>query len=344
MKPIVRVRYVNFFKGFDDALCMSHVFMELADEYQFVFDGVPDIVLIGCYSQEPIGETRAIKVGYYTENLAPDLVNCDYFFGCEYAELVGHPRYCKRVFGPAAIHSFDGCADPHLALAAKTEFCSFIYSHRVGYRERFFQALNGYRPVRAPGKSMNNCSDLAARTEGDWHAAKRSYLQKFKFTIAFENSRRAGYVTEKLFDAFDADTIPIYWGDPNLETIVNKDAVVWIDGDWEREVLPWLQLPETREPFRPYLRTPTLTNKFAGRFNSFAQYLRDRWPYSRGFTAIEEIRYLDNDDDAYRRKLAQPRARRDEILKIRADYLASWRKIISQSLDRSDAGPHLANT
>jgi hypothetical protein len=335
MKPVVRMAWVNFFPGFSDAQCRSHVLMELTDEYEFVFEGEPDILLINCYSQQPLGETRAIKVGYFTENLAPDLINCDYFFGCEYTPLFGHPRYCKRVFGPLTVLTFDGCADPEAILAQKTEFCNFIYSTRIGYRERFYRALTCYRPVRSPGNSMNNCSDLLARTDADWQAAKTAYLRKFKFTIAFENSRRPGYATEKLFDAFAADTVPIYWGDPALDTIVNKEAVVFVDGDWEHDVLPWLSLPEWREPFRPFVRMPTLANKIAGRMNNLARKLRDRWPYTKGFTeAIEEVCDLDNDDNAYCRKLTQPRVKHDAIIHLREEYFAFWRKIICHALGR----------
>jgi hypothetical protein len=312
--------------------------MDLAEEFEFIFEGEPDILLVNCYGQRAVDETDAIKVGYYTENIAPDLINFDYFFGCEYTPLIGSPLYCKRVYGPLTVHTFDGCADPKAVLAEKTEFCNFIYSHRVGHRERFYRELSSYRPIRAPGGSMNNCSDLAARADQDWHAAKRAYLRKFKFTIAFENSRRAGYATEKLFDAFAADTVPIYWGDPALDMIVNRDAVVWVDGDWERDVVPWLHLPETREQFRPYSRTRTLPNKLAGRFNDFVARLRDKLPYSQGFAAaIEKIRHLDNDDQAYCRKLAQPRAKRNEIASIRKNYFAFWRKIVAEALSRRGA-------
>lgn len=335
MKPVVRLRWVNFFPGFDDARCLSRVLMDLTDEFTFVFEGEPDILLINCYSQAPVGETSAVKVGYYTENLPPDLVHCDYFFGCEYTPLVGRSRYCKRVYGPSSALAIDGCADPEAALRSKSEFCNFIYSSADAHRERFFRALSRYRPIKAPGAAMNNCADLAPRADNDWHAAKQAYLRKFKFTIAFENSRRAGYVTEKLYDAFAADTVPIYWGDPALDTIVDKNAVIWVDGDWERDVLPWLHLPERREPFRPLLRTPTLANKIAGRLNDLAWRLRARWPYSKGFTAaMEEVRALDNDDAAYCRKLAQPRVKRAAVAAIRSHYFAFWRKIIAEALAR----------
>ena len=46
-----------------------------------------------------------------------------------------------------------GRTNPEAALK-KTEFCNFIYSHRVRHRERFCQALSRYKPVRAPGKWM----------------------------------------------------------------------------------------------------------------------------------------------------------------------------------------------
>ena len=285
MKPVVRIRHVNFFPGFSDALCRTHVLMDLTDEFEFVFEGEPDILLVNCYGQRAFGETGAIKVGYYTENIAPDLTNFDYFFGCEYTHLIESPRYCKRVYGPLAVHTFNGCDDPEAALAEKTEFCNFIYSHRIGYRERFYRDLSEYRPIRAPGRSMNNCLDLAARTAEDWHTAKRAYLRKFKFTMAFENSRRAGYATEKLFDAFAADTVPIYWGDPALDEIVNKEAVVWVDGDWEH-VVPWLRLRERREPRRPYQRIPTLANKAAGRFNDFVDWLRDKLPIRKALPQL----------------------------------------------------------
>jgi len=99
---------------------------------------------------------------------------------------------------------------------------------------------------------MHNCSDLSARTNKDWREEKLDYLRLFKFTVAFENSRRIGYLTEKLYDALRADTVPIYWGDPCLDTIVNREAVVVVDGDWDKDVWGSVRFPEKREPFRPY--------------------------------------------------------------------------------------------
>lgn len=338
MKPVIKLRYINFFGGFDDEQCRKHVLMDLCDEFEFVFSDPPDIVLVGCYGQQTLPPCNALKIGYYTENLAPDLANFDYFFGCEYTELINDPRYCKRIHGPQPIDLFAGCADPEAALREKTEFCNFIYSSRVPFRERFFKELVRHRPVAAPGRSMNNCSDLSSRTSEKWDEDKARYLRKFKFTIAFENSRRIGYATEKLYEALRADTVPIYWGDPFVAKIANPAALIIVDSDWQRDVLPWLQLPERRVPYHPYSREPSLINKACGRTNDIFRWLRARVPYRRGFAAaIEEVIELDRDDEAYKRKLAAPKLN-SGLIEMRRHYFEFWRKILRR------VSPDHANT
>lgn len=339
MKPVVRIRWVNFFDGFSDEMCRSHVLMDLCDEFTFVFDEDADVLLVGCYSQSPLPDSKAVKVGYYTENIAPDLTNFDYFFGCEYTNVVRSPKYCKRVFGPLAPGAFDICSDPEAVLRNKTRFCNFIYRVRLPFRERFCAELSRqYKQVSAPGISMNNCSDLGSRSSDAWQTDKIEYLRAFKFTIAFENSRRIGYTSEKLYDALAADTVPVYWGDPRVDAVVNPDALVVVDADWDEDVLPWLRLSEKRVPFRPFLREPSVTNKIRGRANDLSRWLRARVPYKKGFeSAIEQIRHLDNDDKAYMTKLAQPRLK-PEVLKIRREYFEFWRSIIRAALVKPEAG------
>ena len=305
--------------------------MDLCDEFDFVFCDTPDILLLGCYGQQEITTCDAVKVGYYTENLPPDLVNFDFFFGCEYSQCVNNPRYCKRIFGPLQADLFGGCSDAELAFRSKSRFCNFVYSTRVPYRERFFNALSSYRPISAPGKSKHNCSDLSGRGSANWREEKLNYLRSFKFTVAFENSRRVGYLTEKLYDALHADTVPIYWGDPCLDVILNREALIVVDGDWERDVLSSLRFPEKREPFRPYFREPSLINKVCGRSNDLIDWLCARIPYNKGFAAaIDQVIALDQDDNAYKEKLSQPRLK-PHVRTMRDEYFDFWRKIIKHA-------------
>ena len=43
----------------------------------------------------------------------------------------------------------------------------------------------------------------------------------------FENARDIpGYITEKLFDCLFAGCVPIYWGEPNIQSIVPKECFI----------------------------------------------------------------------------------------------------------------------
>lgn len=55
---------------------------------------------------------------------------------------------------------------------------------------------------------------------------KLRFENNHKFSICFENSNHPGYMTEKIVEAFAARTIPIYWGDPLVTEVFNKDAFV----------------------------------------------------------------------------------------------------------------------
>lgn len=56
--------------------------------------------------------------------------------------------------------------------------------------------------------------------------AKLEYLQKYKFSIVFENTVFPGYLTEKIFDCFFAGAIPIYLGDPKIEEKIPSDCFI----------------------------------------------------------------------------------------------------------------------
>ena len=47
------------------------------------------------------------------------------------------------------------------------------------------------------------------------------YAEKLGIKIAFENTKFPGYVTEKIIEAWASGTIPIYYGDPEIEKYFN---------------------------------------------------------------------------------------------------------------------------
>ena len=58
-------------------------------------------------------------------------------------------------------------------------------------------------------------------------ANKIEVLKNFRFCICYENMQgKKGYVTEKIFDAFAAGCVPVYWGASNIEKYVPADCFI----------------------------------------------------------------------------------------------------------------------
>ena len=56
---------------------------------------------------------------------------------------------------------------------------------------------------------------------------KLGTFSHYKFCLCYENNGDAnGYVTEKIFDALNAGTVPIYLGAPNIEEYVDADTFI----------------------------------------------------------------------------------------------------------------------
>jgi hypothetical protein len=125
---------------------------------------------------------------------------------------------------------------------SKTKFCAIVARHDSGgIRAEIVDAVASIGPVDSAGSWRNN-DDSLARDFGD---DKIAYLGRYRFTICPENTQGEGYVTEKLFQAFEAGCIPIYNGysdDPEPE-VIDKDALIfWKEGEGNLEALRKIRL------------------------------------------------------------------------------------------------------
>ncbi len=115
----------------------------------------------------------------------------------------------------------------------KKIFGTLISRHdRGGQRKIILQALEKYNRVACPGKFRNNTQLI-----GPSHNEKKQYISRSIYNICPENSIYEGYTTEKIFQALEAGTIPLYWGHdlPEKELInINKYCFCPIDN---RELL-----------------------------------------------------------------------------------------------------------
>lgn len=90
-------------------------------------------------------------------------------------------------------------------------------------RERLVAELARHIPIDSYGNFMRNRRiegpDLGVQT-------KRATISRYRFCLAFENSIAPDYVTEKLFDAFLAGTVPVYLGAPNVAEFAPDNSYV----------------------------------------------------------------------------------------------------------------------
>jgi len=213
----------------------------LSDEFDFEESAEPDFIIFGPYGNDIPPKGNCTRIGYYCENIKPDMSVCEWAFGVPREEDVKDARY-KRIqwhgTDPLSLIKPD-TYDAEKIAAGKKHFCNFLYSHKVPYREEFFRQLSKYKKVDAPGKSMNNTGSIDNRFTGDMWQRKRQFLSEYKFTIAFENDIYPGYQTEKLYDAMQADSLPIYCGDPFVGDIFNTQSFINV-ADYISPKTPWL--------------------------------------------------------------------------------------------------------
>lgn len=178
-----------------------------------------DLLLYSCfYSDEEYNFIKSVnckKLYYSGENDFPNFNVCDYAMTQNRFEFDNRHFYLPYWFMSQLHYENDtlyvdidtnGIDDRNLL---NREFCSFVVSNNfcsMHIRTKIFNEISKYKQVASGGKYLNNV--------GGQVKDKKEFLQKYKFNIASENSIVNGYITEKLVDAFNAHTVPIYAG-PN---------------------------------------------------------------------------------------------------------------------------------
>ena len=74
------------------------------------------------------------------------------------------------------------------------------------------------------GKCLHNMD--VEKITGSSESKKNDVIKHYKFYFCFENSVYKDYVTEKVYHALDAGTVPIYYGAPNFADFVPKNSVI----------------------------------------------------------------------------------------------------------------------
>ncbi len=126
----------------------------------------------------------------------------------------------ERLKNPKPV-SIDACCQTDTSLETRKKFCAFVVTNPCNQlRNNSFHWLSKYKQVDSAGRLFNNTgSDIFAGLGGGGGELKKvEFMKDYKFALTFENASSPGYTTEKIFHAKVAGCVPIYWGDPQVET------------------------------------------------------------------------------------------------------------------------------
>jgi hypothetical protein len=291
------------------------ILFDLNSSFNFLECDEPDFILFGPYGNNIPKKGNYIRIGYFCENIKPDLSICEYAFGIPREEEINNIKY-KRIqwhgLNPNTLIKNISENDIDFIINQKTKFCNFIYSNPVPYREEFYKQLSKYKKIDSPGKSMNNMKSIDLFYDGNIWERKRHFLSKYKFTIAFENYVYPGYQTEKLYDAMQAQSIPIYFGDSLINEIFNSNSFInALEYTKPRKdsLISFLQ-HFSQQDFKDY--RPTFYNqphqKIIRRIKKIGRELKMSVQFNKlDFSPIiDKIIEIDNDPELYAQYLRQP--------------------------------------
>jgi len=97
-----------------------------------------------------------------------------------------------------------------------------IYSRRMDVA-RFFSGKNS---IDIFGRGWESVSGINLSCYQGAVRDKFSVIKDYKFTFCFENSIMPGNVTEKIFDAIFAGSVPIYYGAPDITEYIPADVFI----------------------------------------------------------------------------------------------------------------------
>ena len=262
----VKINYAGVADDFDKEQNLIYDLLKINGfDVQIVDD--PDYLICDFSGENPYQYCGCpqVRIMYSGENFIPDFNLIDYAI-CPYPIQFGDRNFqLPACVWPRSHWQALPEKDRNYTkefVQSKEYFANFISGHESEYNIRgdFFKKLCEYKRVESPGSYLNN---MPNGEKVNWlNDSKADFQRKCKFTLCFESTNHYGFVTEKIMDAFYADTIPVYYGSPTAAEIFNKDAFINV-ADYESfdaAIEKIKELDQDDEKYLAMLRQPILVN------------------------------------------------------------------------------------
>ena len=217
----IKIDFVDFWKVDKNNNIITNT---LKEKYEVEISNEPDYIFCSLFGNEHFKYKKAIKILVLGENIAPNFDLYDYAIG--FYNIKYDDRYLKyNILLDEEIYNI--IKKRSKINTVKDEFCAFVYrsNYLNSKRIEILDKLNEYKRVDCGGNLKNNIG----KSIGNEKIDKINFQKKYKFVIACENQQFPEYNTEKLFEAFASNAIPIYSGDPKIGEIYNEKAFINCD-------------------------------------------------------------------------------------------------------------------
>lgn len=224
-RKTININFCGFWSSFNKT---NNLFYKiLSKRYNVILSDSPDYIIISANGKPfEYMKYNCIRIFYSGEEIVPDFNLFDYAIGFD--DFQFGDRYLRF---PFCYFKNDLC-ETHLGLdrekaisllSKKDIFCNLIYwEDSIGnFRSELFNAISKYKQVDSYGRLLNNVGGTGVSYKEKYELLKRS-----KFTIAVEGCNYPGITTEKIFQPFEVHSVPIFYGNSDIEKDFSARAFV----------------------------------------------------------------------------------------------------------------------
>lgn len=208
----LKVAFSDFWKGFEPQ--NNFLAEALSTQFDWEISNSPDLLICSLYGDK-WSTYQCTRILYSAENIQSDLSHFDASLTSEptsrsnyYLPLYRFYAAYQDVFKPRQIE--------RRAFESKKSIAAVFSNAKQRLRNQVYLRFAELFEADSGGKAFNNV--------GGPVPDKAKFIQNYKFNLAFENTSAKGYTTEKILEAYGYGTIPIYWGDPQIENYFNPQA------------------------------------------------------------------------------------------------------------------------
>ena len=340
----IKLKFVGFYEGYDPK---TSLFWRTLEKYYDVrLDEHPDYIVCSCYDYEMnFTNDPQVRIFLCIENFTPDFNIVDY-------AVSSYPIFFadRSLYMPTFMEGLEKRVDYFESprhydsdfLNTKTRFANFIASHEseYGFRGAFMQKLSEYKRVDSVGSYLNNTEN--GETVDFRTSSKVDFQRSCKFSLCFESTSNVGFCTEKLTDAFYAETIPVYYGDPEVGKIFNTKAFINCHDykNFDEVIEKIIELDQNDDAYLAMMNEPILNDEhfISKKFEEYDKFVRHIFdqPLDAAFrrSRIYSPRWYENflkRSNKYSKQTKRLR-RRDKILNIIYEKIYGlYRKIFKRS-------------